>query len=165
MFFHCYFFSFSFHLFLLKPAFGNTLPLFFTYCYYYYYLSQLLLQDHEYEFLDLSDVDDNERTRLSSALLQSQEKHAPASLINDDAADAQNNQDFVDDEYHLNLENKININIQSISNCTKVNSTSNWPTNAPHGKLKIYLSNCYFIKKKTHILIRSKSQLDLLYYF
>lgn len=27
-------------------------------------------QDHEYEFLDLSDVDDKERTRLSSALLQ-----------------------------------------------------------------------------------------------
>lgn len=31
-------------------------------------------QDHEYEFLDLSDVDDIERTRLSSALLHKQQQ-------------------------------------------------------------------------------------------
>lgn len=54
----------------------------------------------EYEFLDLSDVDDIERTRLSSALLQKQQQkqeqkerqqqfdnHEPDSLIKYNAAD------------------------------------------------------------------------------
>lgn len=78
-------------------------------------------QDHEYEFLDLSDVDDNERTRLSSALLQLSDKNAPASL-NDDAVQAQCR--TTDDECRL----PCNIQSNSIAN-------SSWPNQIANGKL------------------------------
>lgn len=89
-----------------------------------------LNQDYEYpilSFLDLSDVDDNERTRLSSALLQLDNRNAPASL-NDDAVQAQCR--TTDEECRLTY------NIQSNSN-----SNSSWPNHVANGKLSHLLWN------------------------
>ena len=91
-------------------------------------------QDHEYEFLDLSDVDDNERTRLSSALLPTNDKDAPASL-NDDAADAQCRTDDECQFLH---------NIQSNPSYIVNNS---WPHNASYGKLDKNYSIDFLNKK------------------
>lgn len=95
---------------------------------------------HEYEFLDLSDVDDIERTRLSSALLQRQQqkqqqklqqqqltdKHLPASLIKHDSADVQSRvyqttSSSMDGECQLVLND--NCTIQSNLSC--ISSTNN----------------------------------------
>lgn len=95
---------------------------------------------NEYEFLDLSDVDDIERTRLSSALLHKQQqkqqqkhhqqlqlfdKHERASLIKHDAADAQSrvsqSTTSTDSEYQIVLND--NCNIQS--NLSSISSTHN----------------------------------------
>ncbi|XP_031631021.1 ubiquitin carboxyl-terminal hydrolase 10-A isoform X4 [Contarinia nasturtii] len=96
---------------------------------------------NEYEFLDLSDVDDIERTRLSSALLHKQQqkqqqkhqqqlqpfdKHDRASLIkHDDAADVQSriSQSTTSTDSECQIVLNDNCNIQS--NLCSINSTHN----------------------------------------
>lgn len=101
---------------------------------------------NEYEFLDLSDVDDIERTRLSSALLHKQQqkqkqqkhqqplqqfdKHERASLIKHDAADAQSrvSQSTTSTDSECQIVLNDNCNIQT--NLCSISSTHN----APSGK-------------------------------
>lgn len=99
---------------------------------------------NEYEFLDLSDVDDIERTRLSSALLHKQQqkqqqkhqpqlqlfdKHERASLIKHDAADVQSRVSVqsttsTDSECQIVLNDNCNIQSNLSSICSTHNATS-----------------------------------------
>lgn len=107
---------------------------------------------NEYEFLDLSDVDDIERTRLSSALLHKQQqkqqqkhqpqlhqpfdKHVRASLIKHDAADIQSrisqSTTSTDSECQIVLNDNCNIH----SNLSSISSTEN-ATSGKHSKKKM----------------------------
>lgn len=82
-------------------------------------------QDHEYEFLDLSDVDDNERTRLSSALLQRNDKIASVPL-NDVAVPGQ----CRSTGNECRLPSNIHANSIAFAN-------SSWPNRVANGKLNI----------------------------
>lgn len=114
---------------------------------------------NEYEFLDLSDVDDIERTRLSSALLHKQQqkqqqrhpqplqlfdKHERASLIKHDAADVQlrvsQSTTSPDSECQIVLND--NCNIQS--NLNSICSTQN----APSGKHSCNFTHTHKHKNK-----------------
>lgn len=106
---------------------------------------------NEYEFLDLSDVDDIERTRLSSALLHKQQqkqqqkhqpqlqpfdKHERASLIKHDAADVQSriSQSTTSTDSECQIVLNDNCNIQS--NLCSISSTQNATSGKHSCKLK-----------------------------
>lgn len=79
-------------------------------------------QPDQYEFLDLSDVDDDERTRLSTAL---QPINAASALLNND------------------VNQIVTAGIQFAPQYEYIQSNLNWPA-VPYGKLRFVIFFRYF---------------------